>query len=286
MPSTERILPGDFALGADFGPHLAAAFTDAEIPAAFRLSAPVHVGGLGTVAHRVISSPAFAAVMDDIAFEVVGPYASPESLLSDEGWEMALVFSPHKQTLAELLPSLAPTAGATRTVDTIVRSGVVLTGFNTNSWAAQAVLESLCGDRIPERTLVLGAGPSARSVVVAARRAWGDGADVAVTARDATSLGAVADARPVSAQAASSERPSLLINCTTWGETAESEETPFGLPFDALLRPGLMFLDLNNRVSKLQEAALAKGAYVTSGIAVRDANNVCRAALVAGAKEA
>ncbi len=279
MQSTERILPAGFVPGSDVKPRLVSEFMRAEAAGILTMPRHLRMAGLGTVAHRVLQSPGFRLAMDGVDFEIVAPHETPTDLVADDAWDMALVFSPHKRTTAELVGQLAPTAEATGVVDTLIRFGPEVHGFNTTSWAAQVVLEQFCGDAAPPSVLLLGAGASARSVLAAVRRSWGDATEVTVTGRSAASLQMFGDVRAVSADAAGDERPSLLVNCTAWGETPDSEQTAFELPFAEFLRPGLRFLDLNNRVSALQGQALSAGAQVMTGIAIRDANNVCRAAL-------
>jgi shikimate dehydrogenase len=279
MQSPEPTLPAGFVPGADVKPRLVSAFLRAEAAGIATMPRHLRMAGLGTVAHGVLRSPGFRLAMEVVDFEIMDPHESPADLLADEDWDMTLVFSPHKRTTAELVRHLAPAAQATGVVDTLIRFGPEVHGFNTTSWAAQVVLEQFCGAAAPPSVLLLGAGASARSVLAAIRRSWGDAPEVTVTGRSAASLQMFEDVRTLPGDVAGDERPSLLVNCTAWGETPDSERAAFELPFAQFLRPGLRFLDLNNRVSALQEQALSAGAQVMSGIAVRDANNLCRAAL-------
>jgi shikimate dehydrogenase len=245
--------------------------------------------GTGTVALRTMTSAPFAALMagSDVPFEVLNADWSPAELLEDPNWDIGLCFSPWKEEMARLVPEQTGAARAIGAVDTLTRCGPRILGLNVNTWAAQAALETACsGGTPPPRMVILGSGASARSVGFAARRAWGSQTDLTFSARNAAAGEEVAArfaARSVPAQelekSLQSQSPSLLVNCTTWGETAQSESTPFPFPFDHLLACGTVFIDLNNRFSALQAAALEAGAQVMSGAAIRNISNGCRAAL-------
>jgi shikimate dehydrogenase len=238
-----------------------------------------------------MQAPSLAAALDrsGLQFRLGAAHNAVDDLLADSQWDLALGFSPFKAELATRIALLSISAQQTRSVDTAVRSGGRLIGLNLNSWTMQAVLEQVCGARAPRRTLLLGAGSSARSVALAVRRAWGSEVRLEVWARRAEAAAALAEqfgcavvAPPgaAAAGAADSTAESLpvVVNCTSWGETAQSELEPFGVQVNHLFSPGGVFLDLNNRVSWLQQQALTGGCQVASGVMMRDLNHACRAA--------
>lgn len=287
------ILPLQHRPGHDIAQAAVAAFLGGELGP---LSSSTEAGadrtvvftGIGTVAHRTMSGPAFSQLMDKagVRFEVIEVGQSPSELLAHGSWDLALCFSPWKEPMASALSDLTETGLVTGAVDTIIRENGRTIGININMWAAQAVLESACAGAVPTSVLILGSGASARSVALAVRRAWGDQAELTISARNGQAGQNTAQrfgtrwSEPAHLSAHyGSAAPAVVINCTTWGETSESELTPFPFPLQALLTTGSTFVDLNNRVSGLQTAALAVGARILSGTSVRDMNNACRAAL-------
>jgi shikimate dehydrogenase len=252
----------------------------------------VVITGLGTVAQRTMTAPGLAAAFkrSGVRFRLAAAHSAVDDLLADSQWDLAMGFSPYKAELATRIAMLSISARQTRSVDTAVRSGGQLIGLNLNSWTMQAVLEGVCGARAPRRVLLLGGGSSARSVALAVRRAWGAEVRLEVWARRAAASAALAEhfgcavvGSPGAAAAgvadSAAEPLPVVVNCTSWGETAQSECEPFGVQVDHLFSPGGVFLDLNNRVSWLQQQALTSGCQVTSGVMMRDLNHVCRAAL-------
>lgn len=287
------ILPPDHRPGDDIARAAVAAFLSTEIGTR-PSSSPAEGGrsvvftGLGTVAHRTMTGAAFAHVMATagVRFEVIEGAPTPAELLAQPTWDIALCFSPWKEPVAAQLPDLTETAQLTGAVDTVLRRGEQNIGININTWAAQAALESAFFGSVPASVLILGSGASARSVGLAVRRAWGLRTELTISARNVQTRRAVADrlgARstdPTDLPAQYETRsPAVVVNCTAWGETADSERAPFPFQLPTLLTAGSTFQDLNNRVSGLQIAALESGARVLSGTSVRDINNACRAAL-------
>ncbi len=246
------------------------------------------IAGIGTTAPRALHGAllldALTAADVEIADSVAFP--DPAALLADSSWDLALVLSPWKQEVAGLIRDHTGSAARTGVVDTLLRSGDVTTGVNTNSWAAQAAMETVLGGRTPSGVLVLGAGGSSNSVALACRRAW-PGAQLIGSARDATALASWAarfGAEPVTPDVLKARfaeaAPALVVNTTTWGETDDSEQQPFVFDFGELTAPGNSYFDLNNRVSALQTAALRAGMNVMSGTFMQRVTNACRAALL------
>ncbi|MEV0670732.1 hypothetical protein [Mycobacterium sp. NPDC050441] len=248
---------------------------------------PTVIAGIGTTAAHALKGRLLQDALAQQGIDLAGTrfFENPAELLSDSSWTLALVLSPWKQEVAPLIPTLTASAGETGVVDTIVGEAEGAVGVNTNSWAAQAAMETLMGGRTPASILVLGSGGSSNSVALACRRAW-PAARLIGSARNAEALSAWA--QRFGAEYASptglddllgAESPSLLVNTTTWGETDASEETPFVFDFATLTSPGNQFFDLNNRVSALQTSALQAGMNVMSGTFMQRATNACRAAL-------
>jgi shikimate dehydrogenase len=290
VPLPMRVLGSDYRAADNPIPATVDAFLAAEVGALAAATGgpdrPVRFAGIGTVAHRTMSSAGFAALIHGagVRFEILDEAASPTELLNDSSWDIALVFSPWKEELARNLPELTVAARSTAAVDTVVRHGPDALGININTWAMQATLEAACAGNTPKSVAILGSGASAGSVAYAVRRAWGSSVTLTFSARNnerAELLATSFTARSVRAAELEASRPSVVVNCTTWGETSESESTNFFVPLERILGAGRIFVDLNNRASSLQAAALGCGAQVISGVAIRDINNACRSALAA-----
>jgi len=248
---------------------------------------PAVIAGIGTTAPHALKG---RLLRDALAHEGVElaetvPLGTPEALLTNPAWTLALVLSPWKQAVAQCLDLCTPSAEQTGVVDTIVREARGTIGVNTNCWASQAAMETLMGGTFPSSVLVLGSGGSSNSVAMACRRAWPD-VRLIGSARKVDAAAAWArrfDAEVVAPSdinaVLGSQSLSLLINTTTWGETDASEEAPFVFDFGSLASPGNRFFDLNNRVSALQTSALQAGMTVMSGTFMQRATNACRAAL-------
>lgn len=259
----------------------------ADVGAASARTGPAVIAGIGTTAAHALKGGLLRDALADREVELADtvPFDGPVELVGDPRWTLALVLSPWKQDVVAHMQALVPSATRTGVVDTVVRGPAGLIGVNTNSWAAQAAMETLMGGRTPASILVLGSGGSSNSVALACRRAW-PAARLVGSARNAPALAAWAQrfaaelARPEQlADLFAAEPPSLLINTTTWGETDTSEDTPFGFDFGRLATPGNQFFDLNNRVSALQTSALQAGMNVMSGTFMQRATNACRAEL-------
>lgn len=249
------------------------------------------IAGIGTTAPHALQGALLrdALTQRGVALTSATAFADPAALIADRTWELALVLSPWKQNVADATTDLTTSARRTGVVDTLVRRGDSVIGVNTNSWAAQAAMETVLGGQVPASVLILGSGGSSNSVALGCRRAWPT-VRLVGSARNSTALGAWATR--FDAEAAAPEElaelfdkaaPTLVVNTTTWGETDASESAPFAFDFAALTAPGNGYFDLNNRVSSLQTSALSAGMNVMSGTFMQRATNACRAALVAGA---
>ena len=247
-----------------------------------RVAKGVRVAAVGATASHALSSPMLASALagQNLWIETARAFDHATTLLAEaEGWDFAVVLSPFKRRVSAAVSS--PSAAAIGVTDTLVRFRVGLIGVNTNSWAVAAALRALVPSGGPRHVLLLGAGATARSTALGIERTR-PAARLTVSARNlagARELAAMFHGEAVAAAATPDVKPDVIINATTWGEAAQSEAAPFAFPFEALIRPGVAFLDLNNRLSALQEQALAGSSVVMSGTLMQVITHACRAAL-------
>jgi shikimate dehydrogenase len=242
---------------------------------------PIRIAAVGTTAEQVVRSALLAEAVAHEGFTLAGATSrsDPDDLFTDESWGLAIVLSPWKRELGRYCDRLAPAARSTDVVDTVVRGAEDVCGYNTNTWAAQTALELLVAGQAPERLLVLGTGASARSVALAVARAW-PGCRLVFGARSGPAAVELAERYGGQTLDGSAGAFDCVVNTTTWGETEDSELEPFPIDLDGLLRPGVGFFDLNNRIGALQHQALAAGCRVVSGSVMQRVTNACRAALL------
>lgn len=251
-------------------------------PAAAGAPGRVRVAAVGTTAANALKSALLAEALAAELLEPAAsvPYPGTGEILAAPDWGLGLVLSPFKAEASARADALSPSARATGIVDTLLRTDGGTLGVNTNSWALAAAAGALLQGVTDPRVLVLGAGGTTRSALLGLHRAM-PGAQLLVSARRAEAVAeltarfAVTAVAPADTPAAGA---TLIINATTWGETAESEAAGFGFPVQQLLRPGCVLLDLNNRRSQLQETALASGCVVMGGTLMQRVTHACRAA--------
>lgn len=198
-------------------------------------------------ASPAMQNAAFRALDLDWNYELrdVAPVGLAEAVaeLRGPGLHGANVTIPHKMSVVALLDALDPSAERLGAVNTIVRDGDRLVGYNTDLPALAAELDELV-ERSPGNAVVLGTGGAARA------------AEAALADAAATSVSLVGRERwgelPVLLAKAD-----LLINATPIGTA--TDETP--VPAE-LLRPDLSVLDLVYRPSptRLVRDARAAGA--------------------------
>ncbi|XVQ07330.1 hypothetical protein ACQP1W_32595 [Spirillospora sp. CA-255316] len=253
-------------------------------PAPERPVTGIRVAAAGTTAKDALGGAMLAKALAGQHLRIDEPGAFddiPPLLAEIANWDLGVVLSPFKRKAAETVGSLTPSAAATGVVDTIVPLAAGPVGVNTNAWAVTAALDVLVPAGGPGSVLLLGAGASARSTALGIRRTWPD-ARLVVAARrhaGADELAAMFQGTAVDAADTPDVHADVIVNATTWGETSESEKTPFVFPFADLLRPGSAFFDLNNRRSGLQDLALAGASAVMSGTLMQVITHACRAAL-------
>lgn len=138
---------------------------------------------------------------------------------------------PHKETVLPLLDRVDPEAGRVGAVNTVLRQGTELVGYNTDLIAARQIVAGFENHEAP--AAVLGAGGAARAVILAlheqGRRVWIVNRDEARGRRTAEALGA-SWAGPVPA-ALDGRGVRVLVNATPLGGNGDAIS---GLPrFDA-----------------------------------------------------
>jgi shikimate dehydrogenase len=182
--------------------------------------------------------------------------------LGASGYRGINVTMPHKQAAHDLADELTPAAAAIGAANTLTYEDGAIAADNTD---AGGFLDALDTDVVGLRTVVLGAGGSARAVAWALLDA-GAG-EVAVWNR--THERAVALARQLGATAVERPRPAdLIVNCTSvglgGGDTAEAAAA-VGV---AAIDPPPLFVDLVYDVepTPLARWARAGGARVVDGL--------------------
>lgn len=252
---------------------------------------PVDLAAIGTTAPAAVQGSLLAQALEEGGYERrrATAWEGPDQLFATPGWQLGVVLSPWKRAIGAHCGALAPSAAATGVVDSVLRSPAGTVGFNTNTWAALSALEVLTAGVPARRVLLLGAGASARSVALAVTRAWTE-CELVVAARSPEAvdelLAHVAGRPfdPLRDHGSSGEAPEVIVNTTTWGETDASEEEPFAIDLDGVLRPGARLFDLNNRIGSLPRRALSSGCAVLSGNVMQRVTNACRVALLGYAR--
>lgn len=236
---------------------------------------------VGRVAAQVAASSELGEAIREAGIEewTALPLAGLDDLGEQPGWDLAVILSPYKAPAAALCNDLSPSAAATGAVDTLVRRGPRIQGLNTNTFGVEAVLHAhtlLGADRA---ALVVGTGAAACSVLLGIRRASPEQV-VLVAGRDPASTRGVAERFEVEEWAGRARAVAVIVHATTWGETAASEKEALHPDVLPLLGPGRALLDLNSRVSSLQNAAARLGAAVVGGREVQRVIHRLRAALL------
>ena len=240
---------------------------------------------LNVAAAGTLAAPSLGSPLLDAAWRAAGirigdrtARADLDGLLAALDWDLALVLSPFKGQAAGRCDRLAPRAAATGVVDTLVRAGGEVVGYNTNSHAWAAAATRLMGSDVPDRILVVGSGATARSVVFGALQTF-PRARTGVAARSRAAAAALVSEHPGSEYVPDPGgfAPSLVAHVTTVGE--QDDERPLDVPLAAALQPGIRVFDLTNRLSALQRQALAAGCVVMSGNLMQLLTNTLRATL-------
>ena len=176
------------------------------------------------------------------------------------------VTKPHKTVVAGLVDKLSPAAEILEAVNTVVRSGAVLVGENTDG---QGLIDALRLDQgfdpAGRRCLVRGAGGAGRAVILALGGA-GAAEVVVVAGRSAQKAAAGAALAGPAGRVGSIEEAAeadLIVNATILGMAGEPAEAVVD---PALLHPGQLLVDLVYPVTPLVEAARRRGATAVNGL--------------------
>ena len=219
----------------------------------------------------VIHNAAFRALDLDWVFTAfeVAPGRAPAAVEAarDLGLAGLSVTMPHKADVVRALDRLTPAAQTLGAVNTVLRNGArELVGDNTDGAGFLDALRTDEGfDPAGKRCLVVGAGGTARAVVVAL--AGAGAAEVVIAnrtpsrAEEAAGL-APGVARPGSTDEADSAE--LIVNATPQGMAGD-----LSLPVQAAsLGPGQLVVDLvyHPALTPLAEAAREQGAAATNGL--------------------
>ena len=206
-----------------------------------------------------------------------------DSLRADSTWAMCMVLSPFKSPAGKFCDLISRTGTSAGAVDTLLRDDQRrIIGLNTNVYAAWAALAVMAVPARAHNCLILGTGATARSVALALHsETQGGGPAGAVWGRDrhrTAELAARYGLRAATEPAA--HRWDVVINCTTVGETPGSDDSAEAIPqLRSVLQPGVLFWDLNSRLSRLQAIALEAGCLVSSGRTMQRFVNKLRAYL-------
>ncbi|MDP9454074.1 MAG: shikimate dehydrogenase [Actinomycetota bacterium] len=215
-----------------------------------------------------IHNAAFRALGLDwayVAFDVApGRAGAAVRAVADLGLAGLNVTMPHKHDAAGAVDRLSPVAEALAAVNTVVPVGGELVGENTDGegfLAALAVDHGL--DPSGRRCLVLGAGGSARAVILALARAGAQ--EVGVVARREEQAEAAAALAGDAGRVGRVDQigdADLVVNATP-----VTSELPLGLDPDRL-GPGQLVVDLGYHppVTALLAAAGARGAATANGL--------------------
>ncbi len=244
------------------------------------LGRPV-IAAAGSVADKALASPLLHRCLEqrDIRPLELRPYGGLNDLLQASDWSLSLILSPFKQRLQGACSLLAPSAEQSEVVDTVLQApdGTRI-GVNTNAYGVALAVECLMGRARPERCLIAGTGASTRSCVVGLRDVYPE-MEIGVVGRDSGRTSRVAEELSLTVIEDPAEyAPGLTINATTVGETGDEETME--LPLEGALSAGTRFLDLNNRTSQLQMAAVAGGCVTLAGTVMQLAVNTLRAHLL------
>ena len=187
---------------------------------------------------------------------------------------------PHKEAVMPYLDEIDEWAAEAGAVNTIVNRGGRLAGYNTDGYGfLRALRESGGLDPAGKRTLILGAGGSARGVVQALLRAGV--AELVIANRTlerAEALAELAANRDVPAWAVGlnalrsdgvSGQIDLIVNCTSLGMRHGPDEDASPLPAARIPQSTLVYdLVYNPMLTPLLREAQAAGAATLGGISM------------------
>ena len=171
---------------------------------------------------------------------------------------------PHKEAALPLLDHLTPAARAIGAVNTVINTGGVLTGDNTDAPGFLAALE-MAGDAAQGAAVVLGAGGAARAAVWALRSQGRPVYVVNRTPGKALALTRELGGEALGASAVPWHEVGLIVNASSAGLDAP-EQSP--LPELPALAPGALVYDMVYKPAqtRLMQDARAAGHRTENGL--------------------
>lgn len=200
--------------------------------------------------------------------------------LRSDGVSGINVTVPHKEAVIPFLDEIDEWAAEAGAVNTIVNQGGKLSGFNTDGYGfLRALRESANFEPAGRKTLILGAGGSARGVVQSLLRAESGPLSIAnrtlqraeTLAELARSAGVPADAIPLESRALehAAANANLIVNCTSLGMRHGPDETASPLHAQQIPASTLVYdLVYNPEATPLLSQATEAGAKTLGGISM------------------
>ncbi len=247
-----------------------------------------YVGVIVGPGRKSLSPVIQQAALDHLGLEVVyETWETPEDALEMRLLSMrspaalgANVTIPHKEAIVPLLDEVDGLVRKVGAVNTVVNDEGRLYGYNTDvEGFLRALREDGRFDPAGHRPVVVGAGGSARAVVVALSEAGAAAVTVVNRTRERAQrlvemLGVAAGDTELRALPASGDewleavaRSSLLINCTPAGAAGAPQQGEIPVPAE-VIHPGLLVYDLVYLPAEtaLMFAARRRGARVLGGL--------------------
>ena len=169
---------------------------------------------------------------------------------------------PHKEAVIRSLDAVEARARAIGAVNTVIRSGKRLSGFNTDAPAALDAIEQH-GSVRGRTVVIIGNGGSARAIAFEAARRGGMVVVVGRNERRARALARAIGVRCAAIRELPALEPDVLVNATPVGMVPDVHRTPVRLEG---IRPAIvMDAVYNPPVTALLKAAKQWGATIVSG---------------------
>ena len=188
---------------------------------------------------------------------------------------------PHKETVIRSLDTVEARARAIGAVNTVVRSGKRLSGFNTDAPAALDAIEQ--HGSVRGRTVVIvGNGGSARAIAYEAARRGGMVVVVGRNEHRARALARAIGVRHAAIQELPALQPDVLVNATPVGMVPDVHRVPVRLEG---MRPALvMDAVYNPPLTALLKSAKRTGATIVSGTEMYLRQGALQSVMFAGKK--
>lgn len=169
---------------------------------------------------------------------------------------------PHKEAVLRSIDAIEPRARAIGAVNTVIRSGRRLTGFNTDAPAALDAIE-MHGSVRGRTVVIIGNGGSARAIASEAARRGGMVVVVGRNEHRARALARAIGVRYAALDELSALRPDVLVNATPVGMVPDVHRMPVRLEG---IRPAVvMDAVYNPPMTALLKAAKRSGATIVPG---------------------